>query len=134
MTWHETGKPGKNGPSNWPGGKGRRSLWQGHPGKTDKEKVMSKRLSVSNLPHQMTGEQLQTLFSEAGYVASAKIITYLHNGESCGFGFVAMKTQEESQKAISMFNCRLVNGRPLTVKEDSPQSKCSFGRRNRKCR
>ncbi|MCK9376743.1 MAG: RNA-binding protein [Syntrophobacterales bacterium] len=94
---------------------------------------MSKRLSVSNLPRHMTGEQLQTLFSEAGLVASAKTITYLHNGETCGFGFVAMKTQEDGQKAISLFNGRLLDGRPLAVKEDGPQSKCSFGRRSRNC-
>ena len=92
------------------------------------------RLSVSNLPHHMTGEQLQALFSEAGLVASAKIITYLHNGESCGFGFVAMETQAEGQKAISMFNGRLVDGRLLTVKEDKLQSRCSFTRRSRSCR
>jgi RNA recognition motif-containing protein len=103
------------------------------PDKTGKEKVMSKRLSVGNLPHQMTGEQLQTLFSEAGLVASAKIITYLHNGQTCGFGFVDMKTQEESLKAIAMFNGRHLDGRPLVVKADRPQSKCSFGRR-RNCR
>lgn len=95
---------------------------------------MSKRLSVSNLPHQMTGEQLQNLFSEAGVVASVKIISYLHNGESCGFGFVAMQTQEESQNAICLLNGRLINGRPLAVTEDWPQSTRSFGRRKRKCR
>jgi RNA recognition motif-containing protein len=100
------------------------------PDQTDKEKLMRKTLSVGNLPHQMTSEQLQTLFSEAGLVASAKIITYLHNGQTCGFGFVAMQTKEESEKAISMFNGRFVDGRPLTVKEDWPQSKRSFGRRN----
>lgn len=95
---------------------------------------MSKRLSVGNLPHQMTVEQLQTLFSEAGLVASARIITYLHNGQTCGFGFVSMETQEEGQKAISMFSGRLVGGQLLEVKEDWPQSKCSFGRRSRNCR
>lgn len=95
---------------------------------------MSKRLSVSNLPYQMTGEQLQTLFSEAGVVASVKIVSYLHNGESCGFGFVAMKTQEEGQNAICLLNGRLVNGRPLAVTGDWPRSTRSFGRRNRKCR
>lgn len=94
---------------------------------------MSKRLSVGNLPHQMTGDQLQTLFSEAGLVASAKIITYLHNGQTRGFGFVSMKTQEEGQKAISLFNGRIVDGRLLAVKEDRPQSKCSFGRRRPNC-
>ena len=95
---------------------------------------MSKRLAVCNLPHAMTGEQLQTLFSEAGLVASARIITYLHNGQSRGFGFVAMGTNEESEKAIAMFNGRLVEGRPLAVREDSAPSKCSYGRHSRKCR
>jgi RNA recognition motif-containing protein len=93
---------------------------------------MSKRLSVSNLPHQMTGDELQALFSEAGAVASARIINYLHNGKTYGFGFVAMKTQEESQKAIDMFNGRLVDGQPLAVREDSAQSKCGYGHRSRK--
>jgi RNA recognition motif-containing protein len=93
---------------------------------------MSKRLSVGNLPHQMTGEQLQALFSEAGLVASAKIITYLHNGQTVGFGFVSMKTQEEGLKAIAMFDGRMVDGQLLAVKEDWPQSKCTFGRRSRK--
>ncbi len=92
---------------------------------------MSIRLAVSNLPQHMTGEELQTLFSEAGLVASAKIITYLHNGESCGYGFVAMKSQEEKERAIALFDGRLVNGRPLAVREDWPQSKPAFGRRYR---
>jgi RNA recognition motif-containing protein len=96
------------------------------------QQIMSKRLSVSNLPHQMTGDELQALFSEAGAVASTRIINYLHNGETCGFGFVAMGTKEESQRAIAMFNGRLVDGRPLAVREDSVQSKCCYGRRGRK--
>jgi RNA recognition motif-containing protein len=95
---------------------------------------MMKRLSVGNLPHHMTGEELQTLFSEAGLVASAKVITYLHNGQACGFGFVDMGTQEAGQKAISLFNGRVVDGRPLAVKEDWPQSNSSFGRRARNSR
>ncbi len=92
---------------------------------------MSKRLSVRNLPPQMTGEQLQTLFSEAGAVASVRIINYLHNGENCGYGFVAMKSQEESQKAITMFNGWLIDGRALVVREESAQLKSPFGRRRR---
>jgi RNA recognition motif-containing protein len=103
------------------------------PLKTGKEKVMSKRLSVGNLPQQMTGEELQSLFSEAGLVASAKIISYLHNGQTRGFGFVEMKTIAEGQNAISLLNGRQVEGHPLVVKADRPQSKCAFGRR-RNCR
>jgi RNA recognition motif-containing protein len=92
---------------------------------------MSKRLSVGNLPHHMTGEQLQALFSEAGLVASARTITYLHNGQTCGFGFVEMKTQQESLNAIDLLNGRQIDGRPIVVKEERLQSRCSFGRRSR---
>lgn len=92
---------------------------------------MSKRLSVVNLPQQMTGEELQALFSEAGLVASAKVIPYLHNGETCGFGFVEMKTLAEGQNAISMLNGRQVDGRPLVVKADGARSKSPFSRRRK---
>jgi RNA recognition motif-containing protein len=95
---------------------------------------MMLRLSVGNLPHHMTGEQLQILFSEAGLVASAKITTYLHNGKSRGFGFVAMETVAAGQKAISLFNGRLVDGLHLTVREDRVLSRSSFTRRTRNCR
>ncbi|MHB8067711.1 MAG: RNA recognition motif domain-containing protein [Desulfobaccales bacterium] len=92
---------------------------------------MSKRLSVGNLPQQMTGEELQTLFSEAGLVASSKIITYLHNGETRGFGFVEMKTQEESQRAIALLNGRQIYGQLLIVKADSTRSRSAFSRRRK---
>jgi cold-inducible RNA-binding protein len=82
---------------------------------------MSMKLYVGNLSHQMTEEQLQTLFSEAGYVASAKIITDRQTGQPRGFGFVEMETKLEGQKAISMLNGRDVEGRPLAVNEAKPR-------------
>ncbi len=88
---------------------------------------MSIKLYVGNLPHSMTEEQLNTLFSEAGYVASAKIITDRQTGQPRGFGFVEMETKLEGQKAISMINGRTVDGRPLAVNEARPQQKSSFG-------
>jgi RNA recognition motif-containing protein len=93
--------------------------------------IISKRLSVANLPHEMSEAQLQTLFSEAGHVASARIIPYLHNGQPLGFGFVEMKTLAETRKALSIFNGRTINGRLLAVREDRPQSKSVFGSRSR---
>ncbi len=89
---------------------------------------MSKRLSVSNLPHHMTREQLEKLLSEAGAVASVRIISYLHNGETSGYGFVEMKSQEESRRAVAMFDGWVIDGRPMAVREDSAQSKCCYGR------
>ena len=88
---------------------------------------MSMKLYVGNLPHQMTEEQLDTLFSEAGYVASAKIITDRETGQARGFGFVEMETKLEGQKAISLLNGRSVDGRPLAVNEARPPQKGSFG-------
>ena len=88
---------------------------------------MSMKLYVGNLPHSMTEAELNTLFSEAGYVASAKIITDRQTGQPRGFGFVEMETKLEGQKAISMLNGRTVDGRPLAVNEARPPQKGSFG-------
>ena len=88
---------------------------------------MSVKLYVGNLPHSMTEEELNALFSEAGHVASAKIITDRQTGQPRGFGFVEMETKLEGQKAISMINGRTVDGRPLAVNEARPQQKATFG-------
>ncbi|MEJ2226592.1 MAG: RNA-binding protein [Syntrophobacterales bacterium] len=87
---------------------------------------MSIKLYVGNLPHSMTEPDLNDLFSEAGYVASAKIITDRQTGQPRGFGFVEMETKLDGQKAISMLNGRSVDGRPLAVNEARPQQKGSF--------
>jgi RNA recognition motif-containing protein len=85
------------------------------------------KLYVGNLSFDMTEPQLNTLFSEAGYVTSAKIITDRQTGQPRGFGFVEMETKSEGQKAISMLNGRTVDGRPLAVNEAKPQVKGGFG-------
>jgi cold-inducible RNA-binding protein len=92
---------------------------------------MHKRLAVGNLPHHMTAEELEQLFSEAGLVDSARIITYLHNGESRGFGFVAMNTQAAGRQAMALFDGRLLDGRRLTVRAEGGRSTRFFGRRAR---
>jgi len=90
------------------------------------------KLYVGNLPYQVTEDQLKELFTEAGEVMSAKIITDRLTGQPKGFGFVEMGTKLEGQRAISMLNGRSVEGRSLTVNEARPQparSGGSFGRR-----
>ena len=88
---------------------------------------MSMKLYVGNLPHSMTEPDLNDLFSEAGHVASTKIITDRQTGQPRGFAFVEMETKLDGQKAISMLNGRSVDGRPLTVNEARPPQKGSFG-------
>jgi cold-inducible RNA-binding protein len=81
------------------------------------------KLYVGNLPLEMSETALKELFSEAGHVASAKLITDRQTGQPRGFGFVEMETKLEGQKAISMLNGREVEGRILAVNEARPQSR-----------
>uniref|UniRef100_A0A7V4GAG9 RNA-binding protein n=1 Tax=Desulfobacca acetoxidans TaxID=60893 RepID=A0A7V4GAG9_9BACT len=96
-----------------------------------KGKAMQKRLAVGNLPHHMTEAELETLFSEAGLVDYVKIIPYLHNGETRGFGFVAMNSQAAGHQAMALFDGRLLDGLPLIVRAEGRGSKYFFGRRAR---
>ncbi|WP_369806282.1 RNA recognition motif domain-containing protein [Sulfurospirillum diekertiae] len=43
---------------------------------------------VGNVKYEMTGEQLQEMFSAYGEVSSARIISDRETGRSKGFGFV----------------------------------------------
>jgi cold-inducible RNA-binding protein len=81
------------------------------------------KLYVGNLPMEMSETELKDLFTEAGHVASAKIITDRQTGQPRGFGFVEMETKLEGQKAISMLNGRQVEGRVLAVNEARPQAR-----------
>jgi RNA recognition motif-containing protein len=90
---------------------------------------VSIKLYVGNLPMAMTETELKDLFTEAGNVASAKIITDRQTGQPRGFGFVEMETKLEGQKAISMLNGRQVEGRVLAVNEARPQTRGGGGGR-----
>ena len=49
-------------------------------------------------------DDLRSLFTQAGPVVSAAVITDRDTGTSKGFGFVEMTSQVDAQTAISMFN------------------------------
>ncbi len=81
---------------------------------------MGKKLYVGGLPYATTQDALSELFSQAGSVESAMIITDKMTGRSKGFGFVEMATEEEAEKAIDMFNGKDFEGRSLTVNVARP--------------
>ena len=56
-----------------------------------------KKLYVGNLAWAVTDEDLQSLFSEYGSVASAAVITDRETGRSRGFGFVELTYEEYSK-------------------------------------
>jgi RNA recognition motif-containing protein len=88
---------------------------------------VEKRLYVGNLPYTTTEEELRTLFTQAGQVASVAIITDRDTGRSKGFGFVEMATSADAQKALSMFNGYSMGRRQLTVNEARPRAPRSSG-------
>ena len=82
---------------------------------------MSMRLFVGNLAFQTTDRDLLELFSHAGNVISARIVTYPDSGKSRGFGFVEMSSAPEGEDAIARFNGVEINGRNLMVNEARPR-------------
>ena len=82
---------------------------------------MSKKLYVGNLSFQTTSQDLQQLFGQAGTVESASLIEDRDTGQSKGFAFVEMSTEEEAAAAIDMFNGKEVAGRALKVNEARPR-------------
>jgi len=83
-----------------------------------------KKLYVGNLAWGVTDDDLSTLFSDFGSVASAVVITDRETGRSRGFGFVEL--EDGADQAIEALNGQDVQGRPLRVNE--AQSKERGGR------
>ncbi|MGH9339833.1 MAG: RNA recognition motif domain-containing protein [Acidobacteriota bacterium] len=82
---------------------------------------MTKKLFVGNLSFQTSSGDLEQLFTEAGTVESATVLTDRTTGRSRGFGFVEMASQEEAEKAIEQFNGKEVDGRALNVNLAKPR-------------
>jgi cold-inducible RNA-binding protein len=87
------------------------------------------KLYVGNMSYDTTEEQLRTLFSEAGTVVTVDVIKDRDTGTAKGFAFITMSSQADSAKAISMYNGKEVNGRPLTVNTARPREERPAGGR-----
>jgi len=88
---------------------------------------MAKKLYVGNLSFRTTSQDLQELFAQAGTVESASVIEDRNTGQSKGFAFVEMSTDEEATAAIDQFNGKEYGGRNLTVNEARPRENRSGG-------
>jgi RNA recognition motif-containing protein len=83
---------------------------------------MGRKLYVGNLPFTMSDEALTELFSQVGKVDSARVVRDQGTGQSRGFGFVEMGTDEEAQRAITQLNQRGIDGRSIAVNEARPKT------------
>jgi cold-inducible RNA-binding protein len=88
------------------------------------EKVgnMDTRIYVGNLNKSTTQDEINTLFAQAGTVSSVELVKDKGTGRSKGFAFVAMPTQADADKAISMFNDYAMADNKLKVNVAKPRA------------
>jgi len=78
---------------------------------------MATKLYVGNLSFQTTQQDLEELFAQSGQVSSVNLMTDRDTGQSRGFAFVEMSTEEEAQAAIQALDGKELDGRALKVNE-----------------
>ena len=76
---------------------------------------------VGNLNWGTTEDELRALFEAHGQVSSVAIIKDKYTGESRGFGFVEMPSDQEGQTAIGALNGVEFAGRELKVNVARPR-------------
>jgi len=86
---------------------------------------MSKKLYVGNLSYDTTEQQLRELFSQVGEITDLTVLSDGATGESRGFGFVEMATDEGADEAITRFNGYALGGRDLVVNVARPRTERS---------
>jgi RNA recognition motif-containing protein len=86
---------------------------------------MDTKLYVGNLPYTISEDELHALFSQAGAVASAVVMTDRDTGVSKGFGFVEMASPADARQAIKMFNTLELRERALLVELAQPHEERS---------
>ncbi|MFN8769735.1 MAG: RNA recognition motif domain-containing protein [Neisseriaceae bacterium] len=91
---------------------------------------MKKALFVAGLDFSITDNDLKEIFSDYGTVESAKVVADRYSGQSRGFGFVEMSSQEEAQECIRNLNNTTVKNRQIVVKIKEDKEDKSNQRRN----
>ncbi|HEY7648460.1 MAG TPA: RNA-binding protein [Methylomirabilota bacterium] len=76
---------------------------------------MAVKLFIGGLSFSTSSERLRELFTQAGAVESATVVTDRDTGQSRGFGFVEMATPEDADAAVKKYNNQQVDGRTLKV-------------------
>ena len=82
---------------------------------------MSEKLYVGNLSYDVTEDDLKKSFAEIGECIAANIVRDKYSGNSRGFGFVEMATEEEAQEAIRKLNGGELSGRKIIVQKARPR-------------
>jgi RNA recognition motif-containing protein len=83
---------------------------------------MGKKLYVGNLPFDVTAKELEDFFAQTVACETASVITDRFTGQSRGFGFVEMRSDEDAQRAVEQLNGQELKGRALKINEAREQT------------
>jgi RNA recognition motif-containing protein len=86
---------------------------------------------VGQLPYNTSEEELKSIFTEYGEVASLNLITDKFSGQSKGFGFIEMPNNAEADQAIKALNKSMLKGREIKVNQAEERRKKSTFRKRR---
>ena len=81
-----------------------------------------KKLYVGNLARSTSDDGLEAAFAAFGTVRSAAVIRDRQTGDSRGFGFVEMETDDEAKAAIAGLDQKELDGRVISVSEARPRA------------
>ncbi|RKY11131.1 MAG: RNA-binding protein [Planctomycetota bacterium] len=87
---------------------------------------------AGNLSHDVTDDDLREAFEAFGEVESVNVLKDRFTGESKGFGFVEIKSEEEAKAAIAAMDGKELKGRAIKVAEARPRSGSGPGRGGRR--
>lgn len=82
---------------------------------------MATRIYVGNLPYSADNQQLIDLFGAFGEVVEASVVMDRDTGQSKGFGFVQMATDDAARNAIQSLNGTMLGNRTIRVNEAQPR-------------
>ncbi|UJR36768.1 hypothetical protein I4U23_029481 [Adineta vaga] len=82
------------------------------------ESIKFSNLYISNLPHSMTQEELESMFADFGSIISSKILCNPNAGTSKSVGFIRFDQRSEAEVAINKLNGTIPKGftDPINVK------------------
>ena len=82
---------------------------------------------VGNLSFDTNDGSLKAAFEAHGEVTSAQVITDRDTGQSRGFGFVEMPSDQEAQAAMSALDGSDLDGRQIKVNQAKPRGESRGG-------
>jgi cold-inducible RNA-binding protein len=83
---------------------------------------MSQKVFIGGLPFSTSTEELTQLFSQVNGLESVEVVTDRDTGQSRGFGFAQMVTNEAANEAVKKFNGYALGGRTLRVEISKPSA------------